>query len=74
VAVELDVDGVILDESSVVQSPLLPYIRTLLWMLEGIGMSHVEVAGWLVQVLRQRSMASRPRRDYVLRFLHQHPP
>jgi hypothetical protein len=74
VAVELDLDGVILDESSVVQSPMLPYIRTLIWMIDGIRLSHVEVAEWLVQVQRQRSMASCPRREYVLRFLHQHPP
>ena len=74
VAIELDLDGVILDESSVVQSPLLPYIRTLIWMIDGIRLSHVEVAEWLRQVQRQRSMAYRPRRDYVLRFLHQHPP
>ena len=74
VAIEFDLDGVILDESSVVNSPMLPYIRTLIWIIDGIRLSHVEVAGWLRQVLRQRSMACRPRREYVLRFLHQHPP
>jgi len=74
VAIELDLDGVILDESSVVNSPMLPYIRTLIWIIDRIRLSHVEVAGWLRQVLRQRSMACRPRREYVLRFLHQHPP
>jgi hypothetical protein len=74
VAIELDVAGVILDESSVVNTPMLPYIRTLLWILDGIRLSHVEVVQWLRRVLRQRSMAYRPRRDYVLRFLHQHPP
>jgi hypothetical protein len=74
VAIELDLEGVVLDESSVVNSPMLPYIRTLIWMIDRIRLSHVEVAGWLRQVLRQRSMAYRPRREYVLRFLHQHPP
>jgi hypothetical protein len=74
VDIELDLNGVVLDESSVVNSPMLPYIRTLIWMLEGIWLSHVEVVRWLRQVLRQRSMASRPRREYVLCFLHQHPP
>ena len=74
VDIELDLDGVILDESSVVNSPMLPYIRTLIWIIDRIRLSHVEVAGWLRQVLRQRSMACRRRREYVLRFLHQHPP
>ena len=74
VAIELYLDGVVLDESSVVNSPMLPYIRTLIWMMDGRRLSHVEVVGWLRHVLRQRSMAYRPRREYVLRFLHQHPP
>lgn len=74
VALELDLDGVILDEASIVNSPMLPYIHTLIWILDGVRLSHVEVAQWLRQVLRQRSMAYRSRRDYVLRFLHQHPP
>ncbi len=73
-APELDLDGVILRESTVVHSPLLPYIRTLLAMIEGIRMSHVEVVTWLRESQRQRSIAYRSRRDYVLRFLHQHPP
>lgn len=74
VPLQLDLEGVVLDESSIVNSPLLPYVRTLIWILDGIRLSHVEVAGWLRQVLRQRSMAYRPRRDYVLHFLRQHPP
>jgi hypothetical protein len=74
VVIALDLDGVVLDESWVVNSPMLPYIRTLIWIIDGIRLSHVEVVEWLRRVLRQRSMAYRPRRDYVLRFLHQHPP
>jgi len=74
VAIELAVDGVVLNEASIVNSPMLPYIRTLIWMIDGIRLSQVEVVGWLRQVLRQRSMVYRPRREYVLRFLHQHPP
>ena len=74
VPLELDLDGVVLDESSIVNSPMLPYIRTLIWILDGIRLSHVEVVQWLLQVQRQRSMAYRSRRDYVLHFLHQHPP
>ena len=74
VAIELDLDGVALDESLVVNSPMLPYVRTLIWIIDRIRLSQVEVIEWLRQVLRQRSMVYRPRRDYVLCFLHQHPP
>ena len=74
VACELDLVGVVLDESSVVNSPMLPYIRTLIWIIDRIRLSQVEVALWLRKVQRQRSMAYRPRREYVLHFLHQHPP
>ena len=74
VPLELDLDGVVLDESSIIDSPMLPYIRTLIWILDGIRLNHVEVVQWLRRVLRQRSMVYRSRRDYVLRFLHQHPP
>ena len=73
-AFELDLNGVILQESTVVHSPMVPYIRTLLALIEGIRMSHVEVVAWLRERQRQRSIAYRSRRDYVLRFLHQHPP
>jgi hypothetical protein len=74
VAIELDFNGVILDEASIVNSPMLPYIRTLVGMLEGVCLSRVEVVAWLLEVQRQRSIVYRSRRDYVLRFLHQHPP
>lgn len=74
VDMELDLNGVALDESSVVNSPMLPYIRMLIRMIDGITLSCAEVIQWLREVLRQRSIAYRPRREYVLRFLHQHPP
>ena len=74
VAIELDFNGVILDEASIVHSPMLPYIRTLVGMIEGVWLSRVEVVAWLLEVQRQRSIVYRSRRDYVLRFLHQHPP
>ena len=73
-AIAFDHDEMVLDEWTVIHSPMLPYIRTLLAMIEGVRMSHVEVIAWLRQVQRQRSMVYRSRRDYVLRFLHQYPP
>lgn len=74
VALELDLDGVTLDEASIVNSPMLPYIRALVGMIDGVWLSQVEVVVWLLEVQRQRGIVYRPRRDYVLRFLHQHPP
>lgn len=72
--VELHLDGVVLDESSVVNSPLLPYLRMVVSLIEGIRLTCQELVRLLRQALRQRSLAFRRRIDYVLRFLHQHPP
>jgi len=74
VAWELDLDGVILDEASIVNSAMLAYLRALIGMIDGVWLSQVEVVAWLLEVQRQRSMLYRPRREYVLRFLHHHPP
>ena len=53
---------------------MLPYVCTLVSLIEGIEYSHQEVVHLLRQALRQHSIASRSRSDYVLRFLHEHPP
>jgi len=74
VALELGLDGVILDKASIVNSPMLSYIRTLIGMIDGVWFNQLEVVAWLREVQRQRSIVYRPRRDYVLRFLHEHPP
>jgi hypothetical protein len=72
--VELRLEGVVLDESSVVNSPMLPYLRMLVSLIEGIRLTCQELVRLLRQALRQRSLAFRRRIEYVLRFLHQHPP
>ena len=74
VLVELRFDGVILDESSLLQSPMLPYVRMIVSLIEGFQLSCHELVTLLRQALRQHSLAFRSRRDYVRRFLHQHPP
>jgi hypothetical protein len=71
---ELRLEGVVLHESSVVNSPMLPYLRMVVRLIEGIRLTCQELARLLRQALRQRSLAFRRRIDYVLRFLHQHPP
>jgi len=72
--VELRLEGVVLDESSVVNSPMLPYLRMVVRLIEGIPLTCRELVRLLRQALRQRSLAFRNRIDYVLCFLHQHPP
>jgi hypothetical protein len=67
-------EGVVLDESSVVNSPLLPYLRMLVSLIEGVRVSLQQLRGGLCQALRQHSIARRRRADYVLAFLNQHPP
>lgn len=72
--VELQLEGVVLRESSLARSRMLPYVRMVVRLIEGLELSCRELAGLLRQALRQHSIASRSRLDYVLGFLHQHPP
>ena len=74
VKLELALQGVLLKESSVVQSPLLPYVRMIVSLIEGVHFRLAELVELLRQALRQHSIARRRRADYVLAFLHQHPP
>jgi len=72
--IELRLEGVVLDEPTVRTSPLLPYVLTVVNLLGGLRLDLRELVGLLLAVLRQRSMAQRRRRDYVLEYLHQHSP
>jgi hypothetical protein len=58
----------------VANSPLLPYVRMVVSLIEGVPRTCQELVRLLRQALRQHSFAFRRRTDYVLRFLHQHPP
>jgi hypothetical protein len=53
---------------------MLPYVRMVVRLIEGIAFSDQEMLHLLRRALRQHSMAYRRRSDYVLRFLHEHPP
>lgn len=63
-----------LDESSLAKSRMLPYVGMVVGLIDGIRLSLREVVDLLCRALRQRSIAPRRRVDYVLAFLHQHPP
>ena len=71
---ELRLEGVVLRASHLSSSPLLPYVRLLVRLIEGLAVSRCELVELLSRALRQRSLAFRSRRDYILAFLHQHPP
>jgi hypothetical protein len=71
---ELRLDGVVLDEASVSNSPMLPYVRMVVSLIEGVEFTCGEVVHLLRQAMRQHSIGVRRRIDYLLGFLHQHPP
>jgi hypothetical protein len=72
--VALPLEGVVLDESTLAMSRMLPYVRMVVSLIEGIPIGLKQLGDWLRQALRQHSIARRRRADYVLAFLHQHPP
>jgi len=71
---QLRLETVVLDEAALARSPLLPYIRMLVRLLDGVKLTCGEVLAVLRESLRQRSIGVRRRIDYILGFLHQHPP
>jgi len=70
----LNLDGFVLDESTLVNSRVLPYVRMVVSLLEGEVISGEELISALRTRIRQRSFDRLPQREYVLSFLHQHPP
>ncbi len=71
---QLPLEGLTLGEASVVNSPMLPYVRMVASLIEGRRIGAAELINALRKRLRQHSMALRTRADYVLDFLNQHPP
>jgi len=72
--VQLTLGGFTLDEPALINSPMLPYLAMVASLLEGRTILPLELLGTLQTILRQRSFDRLPRREYVLRFLNQHPP
>ena len=73
-SVQLLLEGFALDEATLVNSPMLPYLAMVASLLEGRTVGREELLQTLRKSLRQRSFDRLSRREYVLRFLHQHPP
>jgi hypothetical protein len=74
VKVEMEVGRIHLDESTLRNSRILPYLRMVVGLIEGIQLRYDELTEILLDALRQHSFAYRTKSRYVLGFLHQHPP
>jgi hypothetical protein len=72
--VQLTLGGFTLDEATLVNSSMLPYLATVASVIEGRSIGVAELLRVLQRSMRQRSFDRLPRREYVLRFLNQHPP
>ena len=70
----LHLDGFVLDEPTLVNSRILPYVRMIVSVFERRVISRDELIAALRRSIRQRSMGRSIRREYVLRYLNQHPP
>jgi hypothetical protein len=71
---ELQREGVVLDEASVAGSPMLPHVRMVVSLIEGVEFTCREVVELLRRTLRQHSIGAGRRVDYLLDFLHRYPP
>jgi hypothetical protein len=58
----------------VATTPMLPYVQLLVKEIGSLGLCRDCLIKWLLEKLRQRSMGFSLHRQYVLRFLHLHPP
>jgi hypothetical protein len=73
-AATLRLEGMVLDDTSVANSPMLPYVRMVVSLIEGVEFTCRDVVDLLRRSLRQHSIGARRRVDYLLSFLHRHPP
>jgi hypothetical protein len=72
--VELHREGVVLEAWRLEASPMLPYVRMVVRLIEGVQLRGQELVRWLRETLRQHSIATGESTIYVLRFQPQHPP
>jgi hypothetical protein len=70
----LNLDGFVLDESTLMKSRILPYVRMVVSVLEGRKISRKQLVLALRTRIRQRSIGRLSRREYVLDYLNRHPP
>jgi hypothetical protein len=71
---ELPLEGLVLDESALRNSAVLPYARMVAILILQQTISREELLARLRRRMRQHSIGRLSRREYVLHFLNQHPP
>lgn len=67
-------EGVRLSATSVVNSPLLPYLEFVASCIERRKIGRYELVEALLRNLRQRSLSASSRTEYVLDYLNRPPP
>ena len=72
--VQLMLGNFTLNEVMLVNSPMWPYLAMVASLLEDSTIAPKVLLNTLRERMRQRSFDRLPRREYVLRFLDQHPP
>lgn len=72
--IQLVLDAVVLTPQIIVASPVLPYLTSVIGLIERRSISRSDLVAHLLELLRQHSMARCLRKKYVLRFLQRHPP
>ena len=70
----LHLDGFVLEERALINSQLLSYLAMVTSLLERRPIGREELLDLLRSSLRQRRINRLARREYVLRYLQQHPP
>lgn len=71
---EVSEAGVVLEERTLRKSRLLPYVRLVVNLIEGLHLGLEEVVPLLLQDLRQHGMGRRKQGDYVGEHLVPDPP
>lgn len=74
VAMALRIGGVVLSTEALLSSRLIKYVRMLTQLIDGVDLSREQLIDVLCRAMRQHRIANRRRVDYVLGFLHRHPP
>ena len=70
----LRLEGVVLNEASVANSRMLPYVRMVVGLIEGIAFTCREVVELLRLAMRQHSIGASGRSPYAWCFPSQRPP
>jgi hypothetical protein len=71
---ELSVEGVVLNERSLAESPMLGYACLVVSLILRRPVGREELVNRLRRRMRQHSIGRQSRGAYVLSHLHQHPP